>query len=189
MTPKAIGSKKSVRRDRAEQICPPHPVESSLDLAFFNSFPRISPQNMSHWHKNYLELVNKKNHKPSMASLVLKLMVQNLDLMRDLIAVLTFSRNASFINQCGIFVSGPQWGHLSHGPLRPGEGEEAICMMKPLPFLPRPPKICPGLKIIVSFFSQSLQGPALLPIKSSFFSPFSYEVECCPIHEVLNKAN
>ena len=68
-----------------------------------------------------------------MVSLVLKPITPNLDLIPNLLAVLTFTRNAILINQSEIFWSAPM------RVLSIPQEEEAVCMIKPLlhPVLPR----------------------------------------------------
>ena len=73
-----------------------------------------------------------------MASLVLKPMIPNLDLMPYLIAVSAFTRSVTLINQYGIFWSAPVRQSATWALSIPQE-EEAVCMIKPLLF-PFPPR-------------------------------------------------
>ena len=60
-----------------------------------------------------------------MASLVLKPMIPNLDLITDLIAVMTFPRNVILINESGIFWSNTSKVIYQVGPLHPPQEEDA----------------------------------------------------------------
>ena len=62
-------------------------------------------------------------------------MIPNLHLIPDRIVVLTSPRNIILINLSVIFWSNTNKVICPIGSLYPPEEEEAICMMKPLPFL------------------------------------------------------
>ena len=72
-----------------------------------------------------LSCVKEKNHRLKMASLTLRPMIPNLDLISDLIAVSILPRNVLLlINQSGIFWSAPIRSSVL-GLLHPPEEEEA----------------------------------------------------------------
>ena len=56
-------------------------------------------------HKCLINPVKEKDHGHKMTLLVLKLMISNLDLILDLIAVSTSSKNVILVNQSGNFWS------------------------------------------------------------------------------------
>ena len=62
-----------------------------------------------------IELIcQRENHRPQVSSLVLTPVMLNLDLKSDLVAVLTFSRDVTLIDQLEILWTGPM--NLSCGP-------------------------------------------------------------------------
>ena len=83
-----------------------------------------------------------------MVSLALKPVTPNLDLIPNLLAVSTFTRNVILMNQSEIFWSTPMSCHVS--PLYP-PGRRGSLHDKTLA-APSPPKRkCPDLKVILSF--------------------------------------
>lgn len=108
--------------------------------------------------------VKEKNHRFKMASLVLKSMTPNLDLISNLIAVSAFHQKCN-LNQ-------PVWNFLVStnevichlGLLQASEEEEAICMINPLQF-PSPHERGHHVPKIILFFLLLI---APLPHPSSY---------------------
>ena len=99
-------------------------------------------------------------------ALVLKLMIPNLNLIPDLIAVMLFPRNVILTNLFRIFSTSEVICHM--GPFHPSQKEKnnphnkkktkTKTKTKTLPFAP---KRCPGLKISFSFFAITSLAPFL----------------------------
>ena len=118
-----------------------------------------------------------------MVSLMLKPIVQNLDLIMGLIAVSTFPRNVTLIGQSGIFWSSTKmdmWTRATPLPPQPVE-DEVISMINPCLIPSQFPKSwCPGFKITLYFLYLISSCPThLLPVKLSIlYNPLEHLSSC-----------
>lgn len=100
----------------------------------------------------------KGNHRPQMVSFMLKPMIPN-------VAAASFTSNVISTNQLRLFLSTPS----------PSGRRGGLHDNIPVPFIPPPPKRCPGPKLAFFFFANNCPATLLL-----FF--FSYKnLSFCPV--------